>query len=133
MSDVDAERLVADYLRDDDEVAAIAGRRVVGKSPSDTVPAWVRLVQLDESHDDVSDYSSGHYLQLDCYAGRDGGQPEAAALGRAVRSALVRMPGLSNEHGIVTGVQVNGHGRIPDVDFEEARERVIVTATVWAH
>jgi hypothetical protein len=130
---IDAERLVSDWLRNDTDVAAIVDRRVVGKPPSDIGPPWVRVTLLDAPQEDTSDYSSGYYLQLDCYASNDGGQPEAFTLGRAVRAALVALARTTSELGIVSGTQINGHARVPDAALEPARERVIITATVWAH
>lgn len=133
----DAEKLVSDYLRDVPEVAAIVGRRVVGKSPGvdGTAEPWVLLRQLGAPSDPRSkvDHLVAFILQLDCYAGADGGQPEANLLGSTVRGALMAMPGETFTGAVVSRVVINGDARIPDVTYETARERRIVTATVWMH
>jgi glucose-6-phosphate dehydrogenase assembly protein OpcA len=125
----DSEKLISGYLRSE------TGERLVGKTPSNTDEAWVRLTQLDARaiDDHRSDHLIQYYVQLDCYASEDGGQPEANLLGRTIREALVDMPNHSHADGTVTGVSIRGHGRSPDPDFEPARERVIIMAFVWVH
>lgn len=124
---IDAERVIGRYLRENDV------ERVVGKTPDDTGTGWVRLTQIDAEADHRADYLGAHYLQFDCYAGRDGGQPEANQTGYQVRRLLVDAHNRVLVGGTVTGVSVRGPSRVPDDDFKPARERTIVTATVWAH
>lgn len=125
----DAERLVGEYLRAHPDVTARVVGRTPGKNASD--PAWIRLTQLDAADDPTSgqEHLIGYLLQLDIYAG---GQPEVWTLARAVRAALHAMPGT---HGdiVITAVRFTGMARIPDQDFEPARERVVLTTTVYAH
>ena len=128
----DLEKVASDYLRTYAALVSL-GARVVGKSPSNTDAPWVRVTQLDASSDHRSDHLVDYLLQLDCYAGRTGGQPEANSLGRSVRKALVEMPDASHS-AEVSGVMITGHARVPDTDVDEpARERVVISAVVWAH
>lgn len=131
----DAEKLVSDFLRDDVDVAAIVGRRVVGKTPSSIAEPWVLLRQLGGPSDATSstDHLVAFYLQLDCYAGAAGGQPEANLLGRTIRAALKTMTGEILDGAVVGRVRINGDSRIPDVAFEPARERRVVTTTIHMH
>lgn len=130
----DAEKVVSDYLREVDEVEAIVGRRVVGKTPSSVAEPWVRLTRINAADDANSsaDHLVAFYLQADCYAGASGGQPEANLLGRTVRAALKAMQGTSVGGTVVSRVRVSD-GRIADPQLEPARERTIVTATVYMH
>lgn len=131
-----AEKIVSDYLRADEDLEAIVGRRVVGKTPSSTDEPWVRYTQLDGTAvgGSRSDHLIEFYFQFDAYAGAEGGQPEANALARALRAALVAMPDAGVDDATVTGVDVKGMSRLPDVDVDEpARERFVLTATVWMH
>lgn len=136
-----AEKVVSDYLRENDALAAIVGRRVVGKTPGDetggTDQPWVRVTQLDATavggsrHDHLVEF----YFQFDAYAGADGGQPEANLLARTLRQALVEMPDASLDDGAVaTGVDIRGMARIPDEEIDEpARERFVLSVAIWMH
>jgi hypothetical protein len=130
----DAEKIVGGYLRAHPALVAL-DVRVVGKTPARTDTPWIRLTQLDDPA--VGGHRSDHLieflLQLDIYAGREGGQPEAALVNRTCREALRTMIG---EHGdaVVTGVEFLSAIRLPDTDgFEPARERFIRTVRVWMH
>lgn len=133
--EVNAEKVVSDYLRAHPDVAAITDR-VVGKTPSSTVAPWVLVRQLDAPSGGIPDHLVGFLLQLDCYAARDeeenDGQPGAAALYRAVRGALRDIAG-KRSGAVATGAQIVSAPRIPDTDFEPARERFIITARVYLH
>ncbi len=130
---VDIEKLVGGYLRSHPSVAML-GARVVGKTPDNVQSAWVRVTQLDDRAvgGSRSDHLIEYMLQLDIYAGANGGQPEASLLSRTVREALRTLPG-ERTGGVVTGVEFVGAIRIPDTDFEPARERFVRTLLVWAH
>lgn len=131
----DAERAVSHYLLEDNDVTTLCGRRIVGKTPSTTDEPWVRATWLAAMNDPriPVDYLTTNMVQLDCYAGKDGGQPEAKLLARTVRASLDAMPAADNDDVEVTAVRFVGMVRLPDTDFEPARERVILTAQVWAH
>lgn len=123
----DIEKVVGKYLRDTFDL------RVVGKTPKDTDESWIRLTQLGGGQTSEADHLVPFLVQLDCYAGTDGGQPEAILLARTAREALRDIHLASHSDGTVTGSIVVDQARIPDDDFEPARERVAITANVWAH
>jgi hypothetical protein len=125
-----AEKLISDHLREHPDLVAL-GARVVGKTPGDTDAAWVRVTQLG-GQGGFPDHLVEFYFQFDCYAGTAGGQPEANLLARTVRAVLGEIAGVHAE-GTVSGVTINGAARVLDTDFEKARERFILTATIWAH
>lgn len=125
----DSERLVGQYLRQHPDMVALSAR-VVGRTPSDTRGAWLRVTQLDAR--DVSsgiDHLISFLLQIDAYAG---GQGEVWTLARTAREALRGMPGV-RDGGTVTAVTFAGMARIPDTDFDPARERVSMTIDVHVH
>lgn len=130
----DAEKIISGYLRTAPAMTALSAR-VVGKTPATTTDPWVRVTQLDDRA--VGGHRSDHfhefYLQFDCYAGHDGGQPEASTLARTVRALLVDAPAASLD-AVVNGVDIRSQARIPDSDVDEpARERFVITALVWMH
>lgn len=125
------EKLISDYLRDRDELEA-RGCRVVGKTPPDTATPWIKVTQIGGAQVGTIDHLVPLVFQLDCYAGKSGGQPEANLLMRTVRALLPEMNGAHSE-GVVTGSSVTSAVRLPDTDFEPARERFALTVTVWAH
>lgn len=130
----DAEAIIGTYLRTHTQVAAL-GARIVGQTPSDTIEPWVRLTQLDASNEPRSrpEHLIDYLIQCDCYAGRDGGQAQASLLARTVRAALDDMPSRSHTGAVVTRVKFTSMPRIPDTDYEPARERYILSGTVHMH
>jgi hypothetical protein len=124
-----AERIVSDFLRERLSV------RVVGQPPGNTTTSWVRVTQLSAvaDGDDPTGHLVDHYLQLDCYAGREGGQPEAMTLGMQVRDALWEITEADPDDAVVTAGRADGPFHNPDDSFEPARERGIVTAHAWMH
>lgn len=136
----DGEKLIGNYLREDARVEA-AGARVVGKPPDDKTQPWIMLTQMNAQADpNTPDYLVTYHLQLDCYAGETGGQPEAKSLSRAAREALAELDGanqtLSDAIGgtaVVSRVGFTGMIRLPDDGFEPARERVILDSRVTLH
>ena len=128
-----AEKVIADYLREVPEILAITqDRRVTSRTPDSTDKPWVRYTQLNARSSHRSDHLIGVYVQLDCYAGRAGGQPEASLLRRTVRAALVAMPEASVEGAVITGVEIRGDSRQPDPQLDN-RERFVISADVWMH
>lgn len=123
----DGEKLVGKYLRD------VAGLRIVGKTPTVISSPWVRLTLLDapQAEGSTADHLVAFYFQLDCYAGVTGGQPEATGQALAARAAIVDIPNHVHDLGVVTASRINGQTRVPDEQLD-ARDRVILTATVWA-
>jgi hypothetical protein len=136
MSIPNGSKIIGNYLRSHPLVVAME-TRIVGKSPAETSHSWVRLSQIGAPS--VNGNRPGHLyeflFQLDCYAGSDGGQPEATDLAIAVHDALAAFE-LSNYRSngaVVTGSDPNMGGFALDTDLEPARERFISTATVWMH
>lgn len=130
----DIEQIVADYLREHPDVRAVV-QRVVSRTPTSTGTPWVRWVQIDDwGQGDPADHLRGYLLQFDCYAGSDNSREAASLIARTVRAALVAMVGVHRD-AVITGVppRLIGASRIPDDRLDPARERVIVTATVFAH
>lgn len=130
---VNVERLVADYLREQPDVAAITDR-IVSKTPTKTDTPWVRYTQLNKrsAGGHRSDHLSECFLQFDIYAGRDGGQPEASELARTVRAAMMALPEEPGLGAVVTGVDPRGDARIPDTQLDN-RERFVQSYLVWVH
>jgi hypothetical protein len=127
----DCEAVIGDHLRSALSVLAVP---VVGRTPNDTDEPWVRVTLLDApSEGSEADHLVGAYVQLDCFAGRDGGQEEASLIARTVREALRTIAAASHSGATVNGSVIDGYARIPDTEFEPARERFTVTATVYLH
>lgn len=126
------QKLISDYLRGHAAIAAL-GSRVVSKVPESTGTAWIQVTQIaaDDEAEPI-DHLIGFHMQLDCYAGADGGLPEADLLARTVRAALHDMAGTHAE-GVVSGVRILGHSRVPDTDFKPARERLVLDVQMFAH
>lgn len=125
---MDVEKLIADYLRDE------TGLRVRATPPNDRASAWVQLTEIGAPQDPNSRvyHHVHHYLQLDCYAGIDGGVPEANAVAEAVIESLMTLGGVQ-DGAVVTFVRIEGSLRDLDVEEEPARDRRVVTATVGMH
>jgi hypothetical protein len=127
-----APRLIADYLR------ANGFARVRSKAPADTdrSSAWIQLRVLDGTDQtEDADHLIGFLVQLDCYAGASGGQPEAWNNARTVRRLLKLMPEAEVDGAVVTAARLVNMAEVIDTDpsFEPARDRVILTARVYMH
>lgn len=135
----DIEKIASDYLREDPDVEAMVGRRIVGKPPSNTDDPWVMVTVLDDGADPRSkaEYLFEHMVQFDCYAGKEGpdrgGQPEANRLYRAVRAALHAMPDVDHDGAVVSAVRFSSSPRLRDTDFKPARDRRVLTAHITTH
>lgn len=125
---VDSERMVTDFLRNHPDIDA----HILTLPPETTEDSWVMVTQLGASQTDLPDHLVAFYLQFDCYAGRTGGPKEANDVGRAVRAALRELNG-SQTGGVVSGVQIEEDRRLPDDTFEPARQRRLLSATLWIH
>lgn len=123
---MNAEKIIADYLRAED-------LRVVVQTPRDTATSWIRLTQLGAPSRTRAEHLFEVMVQMDVYAGSDGGQPEATELAWTVRNLLAVIEQSDHVGVVVTGSRNAGHIRRPDEDFEPARERVILTQLVWMH
>lgn len=130
----DVEKITGKYLREHPAIVAL-DTRIVGKPPDSRDTSWVQLVMLDASKEQISrpEHLISNLLQLDCYAGEDGGQPEAVLLGRTVRAVLNAMPDAQHADAVCSSVRIVGMTRRPDTAIEPARDRVILTADVKLH
>ena len=130
----DGEKIVSGYLRTHADIEAL-DTRIVGKTPSDTSQSWVRLTQLDAGNSPKSsvEHLIAYFFQLDCYAGGDGGQPEASLLARTVRAALAVIGETTFDDAVVSNARFTNMARTPDTTLEPARERVILDAVVRMH
>ena len=131
----DGEKIAMAHLRDHDAIQAICGRRVVVKTPSSTAEPWVRATQLDARNNSSArhEHLITFLIQFDCYAGAEGGRPQAVELGQTARAVLHQMPEETFDEVVVSAVGFTSHIRLPDGDFEPARERVILTAELVLH
>lgn len=124
----DGELLTGTYLRANASVLAL-GTRIVSRIPGNTVGPWAKLTQLDAR--DVTGTTERlveFMVQLEVYATD---VPTVWTHARTMRAALKAMPGVRT-HGVVTAVRFTNMARIPDADFEPARERVILDTLVTA-
>src|SRR5207253_1208123 len=104
---------------------------VVGRTPKDTSGQWARVTQLDARQAGApTDHLTSFLVQLDIYAG---GQGQVWTNARTIRQALHEMPAAEHDAAVVTGVTFTGMARVPDTTFETARERVVLTAEIFAH
>jgi len=128
---LNAEKLIAVALRAD---VGLTDVRFVATTPSKTDTPWVRITQLDAADDPTSsvEHLIDYYLQLDIYAGADGGVPEANNLNRLCRLALKALQGTTlGTDAVVTEVRFTSNARIPDSDVDEpARERFVLDVSV---
>lgn len=126
----DLERLAYVYLDAHPAVVAL-GTRLVGRTPKDTGGPWVRVTQLDARQQSrPTDHLTGFMIQFDVYAGN---QETVWTHARTIRAALADMLDAAHSGATVTGVNFLGMLRNPDLDFDPARERVILTAEIFAH
>jgi Protein of unknown function (DUF3168) len=137
----DIEPIIGAYLREHLDVAALVGARVVSRTPASTGAAWVRYTQIASpaAGNSTTDRLVSALLQFDCYASVENTRAEASAIARTVRAALVAMSGTfgNDELGraFVSGVppRLVSSTRLPDDMLDPARERYVVTATVFTH
>jgi len=128
-----AEKVLGDYLRDNLSVD------VVSRTPDDTSDPWARITLLGNPtvDRDRSDHLIEAVLQIDCFAGEATGgqssQSEAEQMSLETRELLRTMSETTHDDAVVTGAVVTGTFRDPDPDFEPARERYVMTTTVWMH
>lgn len=128
----DGEKVVGRYLRSHASLVAL-GTRVVGKTPDSTSASWIRCTLLDMRRISRAQHLFSYMLQLDCYAGATGGQPEANSLALTVQAVLAEMEGAIDGTTVGAAPGLLGFARIPDTDFEPARERVTMTVEVFLH
>lgn len=132
----DAEALVAGWLREHDDIAAL-GARVGTRTPATMTLPWIRVTQLDAPRlrPATFDVAIRFVLQLDCYAGKattdaQTGRAEAVALGAAARAVLMSLSGTVAGDVAVPSVDITTHMRRPDTTLKPARERVILIAEI---
>jgi hypothetical protein len=133
---LDAKAIVRSYLLEQPSVQSLQAR-VVGKTPESTAKPWVRITLIDPQNAtgiNRIEHLVSYYLQFDCYAGADGGEPEAFELAKAVRSALIEdLPGSVLEEAVVTGAIAVSMHPMPDTDLDDARGRFILDVEIYMH
>lgn len=135
-------KVVSDFLR-----GRLDGVRVVSDPPAEDrrSDAWVQVTQVNVSgnSNDRADKVKEYLMSFSCYAGIDGGKPEAERLARTVWALLrAEMPGdvydapTDEDDDVAVSYVSRGSGplSLPDSDgFEPARDRFIVDAVIYAY
>lgn len=128
MAAPNADKILTAYLN-----AQIA-ERVVGKTPSQIQDPWVRVTVIDDPsiHGGIVDHSIEAYVQIDCFAGKDGNQGTAKELSLEVRQVLhaTNETPVSAGGGYIVGANVS-FSRADDPTFEPAMEGYRGVGTVW--
>lgn len=137
MTTPSGQKIVSDYLRAHETIAALSAR-VVSKTPDEENrdEPWVRVTQLDApDRTEPVRRLTEFYFQLDCYAGDEGGMPEADRLARAVCDALNELNGANytDQGAVITGSRANPGRGGRDEDLTPPREFFLATALVWMH
>lgn len=135
------QKLVSDFLRDN-----LGGTRVVAHPPAEDArdQGWVWVIQTTVEHnaDDPADRLPGYLMTFQCYAGKDGGMPEAERLARTVEALLTKRfsglfsaPTTADDPVVVSAAKVvSGPLSLPDdAAFEPARDRFVLDALIYAH
>lgn len=127
----DIEKAIAKYLRD------TTSARVVAHPPGDEDrdTSWVMYTLISSPREARSSVDRViHFrVQFDCYAGAEGGLPEARGLMAEVRGAMCDMPLEDHEEVVVTYVRPQGGQRLMDTAMEPARDRYTFDTVVTAH
>jgi hypothetical protein len=136
----DAAPLVGGWLRDHDDLIALDARVAVGELPRTTTRPWVRITELDALPIARTrlDHAIRYAMQFDCYAGEEAtaafeGRREASLLVRTVRAILRSWEGTTRDEAVIAAVRILGCPRVPDADYEPARERYALTAEILMH
>jgi hypothetical protein len=132
----DGEALITEYLSGHPDIVAL-GARVAGSNPKTQSAPRLKVTQLDavDAPNTPFEYLTDHLFQIDCYASnaKDGQQAEANLLARTTREVLKDLEATMVDDIKVTQVRFVGMARIPDTDFEPARERVILSTEIRMH
>lgn len=128
----DIEAITATYLLAHSAIDALVSDRVGARHPNSAADPWIKFTQIADTSLTKTLHATQTALQFDCYGGEDLdlAQEEAKDLALTLRSALNDMPDASHSGAVVTAVTFFGPRRVPDSDFEPARERYILDATV---
>jgi hypothetical protein len=133
---LDAKEIVRSYALGQPVIEDLEAR-VVGKTPETMTKPWVRITLLDPQNAtgiNRVEHLISYYLQLDCYAGAKGGEPEAFKLAQGVRAALVEgLPEADLEGAVVTDVAALSMPHVPDDDFKPPRDRFILDVEIHMH
>ncbi len=130
---LDPEAVLIAYLRDSEDVALIT-EEVLGDTPTNISEPWVRVTMFDEAstHGRAVRHLLEVQFQIDCYAGKRGGQELASDLSAAIVDAIEAMPEATFEDAVVTATQ-SRRRRNDDSSFKPPMHCYAVTATVWIH
>lgn len=129
----DVEVMVGNVLRDDEDVAAIAGDRIGGRTPTTIDEPWVRITQIADQQISRGLVFVRVDVQIDCFGSSDraNAHAEASELARYARAALDAMPTVEFEDAVVSAVQFGPMSRVPDGTMEPERERFVFRASVF--
>ena len=131
----DTEVLVVAHLRATSAVTALTDQ-IGTETPPDVTGKWARVWLLDEGMNARSGalHLVHPLVQIDCYGSNDRGTSadEASLLARTIREAIVAMPAATHTGAVVTAARASAR-RLPDTDFDPARERWIVTCELSLH
>jgi hypothetical protein len=127
----DIEKIVTDYLRAHADIVAL-NTRIRVTPPDDKSTSWVKVTKLSAPSVNSPDHLIEYMTQFDCFAGESGGVPEVNTLSRTVRAVVKSMEGVTGA-ATITGVHFQDGPRNVDPDLEKARDRVTMTAFIWAH
>lgn len=132
----DIEKITGVYLRADSSIAALVGDRVGGKHPRSIADPWIKLVQIgDATVGNLPVHLVATNIQFDCYGGDDENlaHEQASELARTLRASLENMPAATHTGAIISDVKFGPLSRVPDNGLDPARERFILSATIYVH
>ena len=127
---VDVERLVAAWLRDQDDIADIFDDRVYTEIPNAPVWPLARVVRIGGNPTSRLARLDSPLLQIDVWGG-----PKATAYA-GIATILAHMAaGLVGSHdlGTVSAVEVGGPSWLPDDTYQPARPRYSADVRLWVH
>lgn len=125
---VDILAAVVAHLRDE-----IPGVQIGTRHPSSFDDAWVTVHLLDDAVETIAYHVRRADLQLDCYAGEGETEIDAIDLAHTVRGAIAGLQHATHAGLVITGVLRLSSRPLPDTEFREPRDRVIVTVQLAYH
>lgn len=127
-----AEALLSQFLRDQDEIDNLVDGRVYTAIPKSATYPLVRVSLFDDAPTLSRPlWHVAYFLQLEAFGGS---KSTAWQIASTCRAAIVgRLEGVYDAFGVVTGAEVSGLRDVPDDSDSPARPRWIFTVTMFAH